>query len=527
MAWQRVVKAWMLLPLIMTSGSGDWQPTGVVAAVAAQSPAEAPSADRAHGREDRERALVRAVESLAAAEPLISAVDTRLEAARHWSSRYPSAARELLRNAQTAWAAMRDEMAAGWLGCRLVEAMLVVRPEDAETFALGLPVRGSKTAGNDFKGQAFERIVTHWLNRDRKRTISAIRSGLRSGALRNRYAGAVILQLTRDEPAEARALYAELLAAFGRAAEIDWRDVQFLLECTRGMVGVDNVQTMQGVDAMLRAIERPSFNSATARSKRDQWQAFAGRPGKDQVLLEDGREVALVQIAGLLSSIGPAAMRQYEGRLHGLRAELRPAEAAPALNVDVRAVSPMAAEEIATAIDEMLKGPDRRVEGGAQAPLGVVRSHPDGVVRTWSLIDLAGNSGVGTREGLSLLTEAEREATGLQSRSERIAALRALLLVSTKVPESEALRAGVAGALSVETAAFCRCEEDSCPGPVSEGRLSCLWLHDRLMPAFAAGVPEGMEGLVMDPSIRSRLWLQRGEREAEEGEERMALKDKN
>src|SRR5579864_2416772 len=292
-----------------------------------------------HAEQKQVTAMVAQIRRLAASEPAVYGIDTRLRTADVLTAKYPKMAKELLRDAQAALSGVTVPNEQDSMRVRMVELMAPLDLDEAEHI-IGSIRRGRD---EDYVAQAYDKLVAFLAGRHRE-TRQMISKGLQSGGFRSWSAAKRIEQSKTVDPAEAVTLFAEILAAFPTESPGE-KDVDYLLECTKQIVGLNRPLALEAIDKALRAV--PSEKEA--------------------------RQKVLREIVSLLGSIDPDLLERYKSE----RKELNLA---------------MTTEESPKKPEEEQKGddspPDLSEFPYAEA-LSLARKLPDPAARVAALIDIS------------------------------------------------------------------------------------------------------------------------------------------
>jgi hypothetical protein len=228
-------------------------------------------------------ALVAQIRRLAASEPVVYGIDTRLRAADVLTTKYPKAAKDLLRDAQAAISGVTLPAEQDHLRVGIVQRMAPLDLDEAERLIASIRRGGDE----DYVADAYDELV-EFLARTHGDTREMISKGLQAGGFRSGSA-AQILALSRDaNPAAAVEMFSEILGAFPAQSPGE-KDVYYLLECTKQVAGLNRPLAVQAIDRAL---------SAATSEKLD-----VGKTDRRKMLRE---------IASLLRSIDPELLERYK-----------------------------------------------------------------------------------------------------------------------------------------------------------------------------------------------------------------------
>src|SRR5271156_917649 len=178
-------------------------------------------------------ALVAQIRRLAASEPIVYGIDTRLRTAEVLSTKYPKIAKDLLRDAQAALGGdtLPDEQDS--LRVRVVELMPPLDIEEAEHVISAIRRGGNE----DYVARAYDKLVD-FDARNHGDTREMISKGLQAGGFRSGSAARKLEESKASNPAVAVSVFAEILGAFPTQSP-DEKDVYYLLENTRQIIGLN------------------------------------------------------------------------------------------------------------------------------------------------------------------------------------------------------------------------------------------------------------------------------------------------
>jgi len=230
-------------------------------------------------------ALVGQIRRLAASEPVVFGVDTRIRTAEVLTKKYPKIAKDLLRDASAAAggitaAAEQDEMRV-----RIVEGMAPLDFEEAEHL-IGSIHRGGD---EDYVAEAYDKLV-QFVARTHGNPREMISRGLAAGGFRS---GSAAKQL--EKPSDAQELFAEILSAFPPSPHDE--DIAYLLARTKQIIGVNRALAIEAINKALSA-------------------------AKSQKLLRD--------IGAILGSIDPELLKRYQSENEAFASAMAAPEPPPA-----------------------------------------------------------------------------------------------------------------------------------------------------------------------------------------------------
>ena len=228
-------------------------------------------------------ALVAQIRRLAASEPIVYGIDTRLRTAEVLTAKYPKIAKDLLRDAQAALSGdtLPDEQDS--LRVRVVELMAPLDIEEAE-HAISAIRRGGD---EDYVARAYDKLVD-FEARNHGDTREMISRGLQAGGFRSGSAARKLEDSKASNSAVAVSVFAEMLGAFPTQSAGE-KDVYYLLENTRQIIGLNRALAVEAINKALSAALSEKLKITDAA----RWKM-------------------LREIASLLDSIDPELLKQYK-----------------------------------------------------------------------------------------------------------------------------------------------------------------------------------------------------------------------
>src|SRR5262249_15428913 len=127
--------------------------------------------------------LVAEIERMAASEPLVYSVDSRLRLAQWLGSKHSEQSARIVSETISSYHSVRDATAQGVLGVALVEALAPLDPEEAERIAQTIPPRSVTKTLEDYRSAAFDKLVRYWSPRDPAQALRLLNEGAASGAV--------------------------------------------------------------------------------------------------------------------------------------------------------------------------------------------------------------------------------------------------------------------------------------------------------------------------------------------------------
>src|SRR5580658_422231 len=359
--------------------------------------------------------LVAQIRRLAASEPVVYGIDSRLRAADVLTGKYPKPAKDLLRDAQAALSGVTLPAEQDHLRVAIVQRMAPLDLDEAERLIASIRRGGDE----DYVADAYDELV-EFLARTHGDTREMISKGLQAGGFRSGSA-AQILALSRDaNPAAAVEMFSEILGAFPAQSPGE-KDVYYLLECTKQVAGLNRPLAVQAIDRAL---------SAATSEKLD--------VGKTE------RRKMLREIASLLRSIDPELLERYKSE----RAELAEAMVGE---------DPPKQEEPQK---EDVHVPDLSDMSYSDA-LTFARTLKDPAERTVALIDIYRRETITDQQRASVASEALTSATTMPITNDR---LTVMAMISRDFARLNQLaNAAFAAQLLSETfSKACDCEHITC-----------------------------------------------------------------
>ena len=228
-------------------------------------------------------ALVSQIRRLAASEPVVYGVDTRLRTAAVLTQKYPKVAKDLLREAQSALGGVRPAAEQDAQRVRVVELMAPLDLAEAEHL-IGAIRRGGE---EDYVAQAYDGLVEYCGNThcDAREMIS---KGLQAGGFRSASAAKMLEDSKTANPAAAASLFGEILGSFPSQSFND-KDLYYLLDRTRLIVGLNRPLAVEAIDKSLSAALSETLDIPLA-----------------------ARQKMLREIASLIGSIDPELLERYK-----------------------------------------------------------------------------------------------------------------------------------------------------------------------------------------------------------------------
>jgi hypothetical protein len=321
--------------------------------------------------------LIAQIRGLAASEPVVYGIDTRLRTAAVVSRDYPKLARELLREAQAALTGTIDAGDADRMRLRMVELWAPLDLEEAER-VIGSLHRGGE---QDYIAQAYDKLCV-FLAPHPDQVRGMLRKGFSAGAFRMETAARLLEATARSQNSEeAAALFALILAAFPSGTGGP-RDVSFLLDEARSISAADRPLAIEAVDKAL-AVASP----------------------KDDKRSEADRTRMLRETARFLEALDPELLERYKSERKELRTAITAGDTKPE-------------QEKKTGDD----APDLSAFTYPEA-LSLARKLDSLMARAEALIDLSRRPELSAQQRASVTAEALSTTAKLPLGNDRLAAL--------------------------------------------------------------------------------------------------------
>jgi len=370
-------------------------------------------------------ALVAQIRRLAASEPVVYGIDTRLRAADVLSAKYPKVAKDLLRDAQAAISGVTLPAEQDHLRVGIVERMAPLDLEEAERSIASIRRGGDE----DYVADAYDELV-EFLARTHGDTGEMISKGLKAGGFRSASARKKLEDSKAANPAAAVEMFSEILGAFPAQSPGE-QDVYYLLDCTKQVVGLNRPLAVQAIDQALSA--------ATSE------KLVAGKAERRKMLRE---------IASMLRSIDPELLERYKSE----REELALAMVGE---------DPPKQEE---ARKDDLSIPDLDGMSYSDA-LSFARSMQNPAQRTMALIDTYRRETITDQQRSSVALEALTAATTMPITNDRLTVMAVISRDFARV--NQLANAAFAAQLLSETfSKACDCEHITCSR--SSEKFECL-----------------------------------------------------
>ena len=238
------------------------------------------------------KTLVAQILRLAASEPAVYGVDTRIRTAEVLTAKYPPMAREVLQDARaelTGITALDEQDRAR---VRLVRSFAPLDLEEAERLA------GSFRHGTDrdYVAESYDQLF-QFFEKSPEDARRMIHHGLAAGAFRMVSASLQLEEWKTKNPEAATGLFAEMLGAFPVESP-HAEDVAYLLDQTKKIVRLSRPLAVQAIDKALSASTSESLRLPASDDTK------SGRKATSEKLLR--------QIASILNSLDPGLLERYK-----------------------------------------------------------------------------------------------------------------------------------------------------------------------------------------------------------------------
>ena len=378
------------------------------------------------------QALVSQIRRLAASEPVVYGVDSRIRTAEVLSGKYPKIAKDLLRDADASIAGVTSPAEQDALRVRIVDAMAPLDFDEAEHIIGSI----HRNREEDFVAQAYDRLVAA-VAKEHGDTADVISKGLHAGGFRSASALRTLEDL-KTSRSTATELYAEILGAFPPEPQSD-RDVDYLLESTKQIAGFNHTLAVEGVDKALNAAT--SSKLLIAAGDKEQRKTV--------------RKNLLREIARVLGEIEPELLEQYKVANRELAA----------------AVIPDPPREPEPEQKQELDMPDFGAMSYVDA-LAAARKLDDPGARAAACIEISRREDITGQQRSTVASEALTSAAKMPITNDRLLIL--AMISRDFARNSEPANAGFAAQLLSETySKACECGGVTCKAPAND-TFDCL-----------------------------------------------------
>jgi hypothetical protein len=236
--------------------------------------------------------LIAQIRRLAASEPAIYGIDTRLRTAEAVAGKYPKLARELLHDGEAELSGVNSQDERDQMRVRIVHAFAPLDLEEAERLAKSF----QRGVDQDYRAQAYDQIYVCFEQRP-VQAREIVSKGFAAGAFRMIGASRLLEDQVKKSPESATALFSEILGAFPIESPSS-EDVLYLLQQTRNIAVVNHALAIEAIDKGLSAATAETLRIPSSDDKEQTPQAT--------------REKMFREIVALLGSIDPALLKQYK-----------------------------------------------------------------------------------------------------------------------------------------------------------------------------------------------------------------------
>ena len=236
--------------------------------------------------------LLAQIRRLAASEPAIYGIDTRLRTAETIAGKYQKLARELLHDAEAELSGISSQNERDHMRIRIVHAWAPLDLDEAERLAKSF----RHGADQDYIARAYDEIYVCFEQRP-SQAREIVSKGLAAGGFRMLGATRVLEDQIKKSPESATSLFSEMLGAFP-AESPSSEDVLYLLRETRNIAAVNHTIAIEAIDKALTAAASENLRIPSTDDK--------------QRSPEVTREQMFREIVALLDSIDPALLRRYK-----------------------------------------------------------------------------------------------------------------------------------------------------------------------------------------------------------------------
>jgi hypothetical protein len=219
------------------------------------------------------------IRRLAASEPPVYGVDTRVRAAEAVSGKYPKLARELLHDAEAELSGIDSPRERDRARIRIIYAIATLDLGEAERLTKSFPRGGDQ----DYIAQAYDQMYLRFEERP-VQAREIVSKGLAAGGFRMVSASRLVEDQIKSKPESAAALFSEILGAFPSESPTS-EDVLYLLQQTRIIAPGNRALAIEAIDKAL---------------------------GAATTIPQAARDKMYREIVAQLSSIDPALLKRYK-----------------------------------------------------------------------------------------------------------------------------------------------------------------------------------------------------------------------
>jgi hypothetical protein len=394
----------------------------------------APQQPEPSAEQEQVSVLIAQIRRLAASEPAIYGIDTRLRTAETVAGKYPKLARELLHDAEAELSGVNSQDERDQMRIRIVHAFAPLDLEEAERLAKSF----RRGADLDYIARAYDQIYLCFEQRP-EQAREIVSKGLAAGAFRLTSASRLLEDQIKKSPESATALFAELLGAFPIESPSS-EDVLYLLQETRNFAMVNRPLAIEAINRALSAAASENLRIPSSEDK--------------QMTPEATRERMFREIATLLGSIDPALLKRYK-------------DARKELDLPVRSEKKeKQKEEEKKDDDEVDLSPFPYSEALARA-----RKLENATARTVALITISRREELTAQQRASVATEALSAADKMTLGNDRLFGL--AMISRDFARRGELANAGLAAQLLLETYnKVCECAAATCQH--ADEKFDCL-----------------------------------------------------
>ena len=236
--------------------------------------------------------LIAQISRLAASEPAIYGVDTRLRTAEAVAGKYPKVARELLHDAQAELSGVSSPEERDRMRIRIIHAFAPLDLEEAERLVKSL----RRGADVDYIARAYDEIYSCFEQRP-VQAREIVTRGLAAGGFQMQSAWRLLEAQIKTNPEGATALFSEMVGAFPSESPGS-EDVLYLLQETRNIAKVNRTLAIEAIDKAVSAATSENLRIPASDDKQKTPQST--------------RERMFREITALLGSIDPALLKRYK-----------------------------------------------------------------------------------------------------------------------------------------------------------------------------------------------------------------------
>ncbi|MFN0169962.1 MAG: hypothetical protein ACKV22_26360 [Bryobacteraceae bacterium] len=241
---------------------------------------------------------IEAIERLAEAEPVSASIDTRLRLADALKRNYPAEGARITRSALQTLPQVRAGRIRSSYGLRAVELLAIAG--DLEGAELALPMFRQNSP--EFS-RALQQVTAHWLERGRQPAADFMSRSLDTGYFDPLAVHMVLRQSVRDDPGEARLLFAKT-AALALQQPVE----RHLLSLFALVQEIGTIEPTAAVGFLVKLLDLVTSESFQLEPNT----AADYRIGSRVVETKGTREGALFQIGAFLRAWSPQSYERYQ-----------------------------------------------------------------------------------------------------------------------------------------------------------------------------------------------------------------------